>query len=349
MEQKTIKIFFVWHWLKKTSEDAHGTFAVFDSLMFAIRQLSKLYNVKIICLSEENSGKYFCKEQEIEYVFLKTEGEIIKWLSAHPSDVIFINHHSKNYKGFLKEINNLKALKLIYYSSPILIKAGNFKSWIMNLLSNSANKELKKLDYHFVHHDYQKKQLLSVLKIDEERVLVAPKTADLEIFRPAKEEKKWDCVYPGRCTEGYWKRPELAIEACAIARKTLVMPGAKLTKAYKYVTVFNNWLNAKELADVFNKSKCMVITSDDTEMGPRVIPESAACNLPIICCSDSSACSSHIKKIGGFIARPDPSDLAEKIRLAVNTICNTRQQLIDLNYTYDLLFNKILKIIKKHY
>jgi len=181
--------------------------------------------------------------------------------------------------------------------------------------------------------------------IPEDKIIVAPKTADLNVFKPLNIDKKWDCIYPGRCTEGYWKRPELAIEACQIAGKSLVMPGANLKRTYNHVKIFNKWLTPFELNIIYNQSRCLLITSNYKEMGPRVIPEAAACNIPIVCCSDSPANVSYVEKIGGFIAKPDPLDIAGKIKLATNTICNSREQLKNLGLTRDLILKKILEIL----
>lgn len=287
---KRKKIYFVWHWFKKTSHDLKGAFAVFDSLMFAIQELSKIYNVKVLALSNINQGELFIKEHGIKYVFFKSIEEILDYSLKEKPEVIFLNHHSSNYQSFLNKINSLKSLKIIYYSSPIKL---NLKDTILywktnGLFARNINKEHKKIDYHLVHHEYQKNELME-FDIPEDKIIVAPKTADLNVFKPLNIDKKWDCIYPGRCTEGYWKRPELAIEACRIAGKSLVMPGANLKRTYNHVKIFNKWLTPFELNIIYNQSRCLLITSNYKEMGPRVIPEAAACNIPIVCCSDSPA------------------------------------------------------------
>lgn len=340
------KIYFIWHWKKKTDDKLKGVFAVFDSLLYAIQKLSKDFDVQIICISDVNHGYFFSEEQKIKYYFVKDKAELFDYLKKNSPDVIFLNHHSQKYKDVLKEIEKLNCLKMIYYSSPIKFFDNNIKNIFRNIFKSTISKNHKNINYHFVHHDYQKRQLKKILNLQDKNIIIAPKTADLNIYKPLKIEKKWDCVYAGRSTEGYWKRPELAIEACALSKKTLTMPGAKLKKEYPHVTVFDHWLEACELNNIFNQSKCFIITSDEFEMGPRVIPEAAACNIPIICCSDSPACVSHIKKIGGFIAEPNFKDISEKIDLATKTICNSREQLISLGYTYDLIYNKILEIIR---
>jgi len=350
VEKKEINIYFVWHWQKKTSEKLKGAFSVFDSMMQAIKLLSKnqKYNVKVLCISNVNSGEYYSEEQGLGYFFVKTLEDVAGYLKESKPDYIFLNHHGKDYYELLREVNQISCKKVIYYSSLIRLRDKNLFSSLKNALQNkSPVKEFEKIDFHITHHEYQKKELLAQLKIKEDRIFVAPKTADLEKYKPLNVSKEWDCIYPGRCSEGYLKRPELAIKACEIAGKTLVMPGAKLDNTYEHVTTFDDWIQESELISLYNKSKCLLITTNYREMGPRVIPEAAACNIPIVCCSDSSACVSHVKKIGGFIAEPNVHDIARQINLATKTICNTRDRLIEIGYAYDLIYKTILEILSE--
>jgi len=346
--QGYLKIRFVWHWYKKTSKELNGAFSVFDSLLFAIQKLSEKYDVEILCLSKIGQGKYFTKQQQIKYVFFKTKNEIISYLQKNEPDVVFLNHHSDDYRLFLKKINALSALKIIYYSSPIKLNGLDFLRFLKRngLGAENINKEHNNINYHIVHHEYQKKQLEKFFGIIANQIFVAPKTADLNVFKPIALRKKWDCVYPGRCREGYWKRPKLAIKACDILDKSLVMPGARLLNQYNNVTVLDRWISSQELNIIYNQSRCLLVTSNYIEMGPRIIPEAAACNIPIVCCSDSLAAVSHVRRIGGFIAKPNPRDIAKKIQLATCTICNSREQLLNLGYTRDLVFKTIESILK---
>ncbi len=238
----------------------------------------------------------------------------------------------------LQNISELSGKKIIYYSSPVIYK-NPFRQYI--------TKSHLKFNFHIVHHEYQKNQLIKKFRIDPSKIIIAPKTADLDLFKPMNLDKKWDCIYPCRGKEGSWKRPELAIEACRIANKSLCMPGANLVNKYQHVTTFDKWQTPEELAVLYNQSKCLVITSDYKEMGPRIMMEAAACNIPIVCCSDSPANISHISKLGGFVAKPKAKDIAQKIELAVKAEVNYRNELERLGFDFDLIYSEILKILKR--
>lgn len=327
--KRGLKFVFLWHWQKRLTREKNAVFAVPDSLINAIGRLSSEYSVKIVALSKTKNYNVYSPEQNIDYVFRKSLKKIIAETTQIDPDFLLINHHPYPYEELQKKLNFLRAKKIIYYSAPI----------------NELNEYHRKMDCHIVHHEYQK-EILKKKGINPEKIFIAPKTADMKIFKPMAVGKKWDCIYPMRGTIGYWKRPELAIKACKLNNMSIIMPGAKIPSEYYWVTTPNEWKTPEELTVLYNQSKCLVITSNESEMGPRVIPEAAACNIPIVCCSDSPACVSHVKKIGGFVAEPDPEDIAEKIKLAIQEKVNTRQRLIELGFDYDLIYRILSGIIK---
>jgi len=335
---KKIKVYFIWHWQKKTSEELKGAFAAFDSMIHAIALLSKDpgYSVKILTVSNANHGPFESVEQGINYVFFKTAEEIANFMKNDQPDFLFLNHHSRGYRKFIKELVKLKAKKTIYYSASIIYK-NPFKQYV--------TKHHKKLDFHMVHHEYQKQQLIDKFKIDSSKIIIAPKTADLDLFKEMKMEKKWDCIYPCRGGERSCKRPMIAINACKILSKSICFPGAKFKGNYPWVTTFEKWQTPEDLSVLYNQSRCLVITSNYKEMGPRVIMEAAACNLPIVCCSDSPANVSHVTKLGGFIAEPNPEDVARKIQLALKTKVDYRSHLNELGLDYELVYRKVKDIL----
>ena len=326
---KELKIVFLWHWLKRSTPELNGVFAAKDSLIHAIGLLSQEYDIKLISLSKDEDYELYSSEQNIYYIFRSSWNELINEVRKINPDILFINHHPSNYTKILKNLSLLRAKKIIYYSSPIRHLSGYHKA----------------LNAHLVHHEYQKAILLQK-GVDAKKVYVAPKTADLSLFKPVKTVKKWDCIYPMRGKIGYWKRPELAIKACKIKKFSICMPGAVIPPKYNWVTTYDKWVSQRELAKLYNQSKCLVITSNDREMGPRVIPEAAACNIPIVCCNDNRACVSWVKKIGGFIAEPDPVDIAEKIEEAISsTNVEYRENLIKLGYDSDLIYKVLNDIL----
>lgn len=341
-----MRLAFVWHWYKRTSPELAGAFAAEDTLIKAIRRLTNEGEQAVIfALAEESYavGHTFSKRQGIWYTLVPDRETLLSEVCCFDPDMIFLNHHPFNYDDVLQGITKLRAKKAIYYSSPI-----------------SSHPITQTFDAFLVHHSYQADQLIG-LGIDACKIHIAPKTADLDCFYPIEgTRKKWDCIYPARGGFGYWKRVELAVEACRLIGKTIVLPGAnipgslnidpvsirrhvarrflllwrKLTsrinklQEFPWVTTLS-WQTPEELSRIYNQSGCFVITSNNMEMGPRVIPEAAACNLPIVCCSDSRACVSYANVLGGLIAKHDPQDIASKIKLALSLTPKSRQLLLE--------------------
>ncbi len=327
--KKGLKIVFLWHWQKRLTDEEKPVFAVPDSLINAAGRLSSDYIVKLVAFSKERDYEVHSAKQNIDYIFRTSLEGLMSAVTDIDPDILLINHNPNPYEKLQKMLNRLRAKKIIYYSAPI----------------KELNQYHKKIEYHLVHHKYQK-EILKRKGIDPKKIVVSPKTADMEIFNPGDIEKKWDCIYPMRGGMGYWKRAELAIEACKLNNMLIVMPGAKIPPEYSWVTTFGEWKSPKEMARLYNQSKCLVITSNEKEMGPRVIPEAAACNIPIVCCSDSPACVSHVKRIGGFVAEPNPKDLAEKIKLALQEKLDSRRRMDELGFDYDLNYRTLSNLIK---
>lgn len=324
-----LKIVFLWHWQKRLTKEENAVFAVPDSLINAIGKISSDYSVKLVAISKKRDYEIYSPEQNIHYIFRKSLKKIISVTNKINPDVLFVNHHEASYEKLQKKVDSIK-VKFIYYSAPII----------------ELNKYHRNLDGHIVHHEYQK-EILEEKGIESQKIFIAPKTGNMDIFKPMKIEKKWDIIYPMR-GKTFRKRPQLAIEACRINNMSIVMPGAKVPSEYHWVTTFEEWNTPEELATLYNQAKCLAITSNDEEMGPRVIPEAAACNIPVVCCSDARACVAHVKKLGGFIADQNPQDIAEKIKLAIHTKVNTRQRLIELGYDYDLIYRVLSDLIKNY-
>lgn len=335
MEKNNLKIVFVWHWVKRLKTGRDGEkIAVEDTLFDAIYKLAHEHEVTIIALSPHTPVEYVDEGKKVRYIFCQDQDQIVTYVRRIKPDILFLNHHSQPYDSFLADMLDLETTTIIYYSSPILLQTFDllrFK-YHFGIRAEPLSVLHKKINFHIVHHQFQKDILAQKLSLDQARIFVAPKSANLDIFFPLPNiQKTWDVIYPGRSTEGYWKRPELAIKATAKLGLSLFMPGAKLKKIYPHVTIPKGWLDDHELNLAYNQSRILLVTSDYREMGPRVIPEAMACNIPVICCADSPACVSHVKQIGGYIAKPDTHDIAKKILLARQTICNTRGEMIRID------------------
>ncbi len=339
-----MKLAFLWHWQKKTLPHLRGAFAAEDTLIKAIGRLtSEGEDAMVFAIgpSEYVRPPFLCDSQNVWYRLCPNREQLVDALADFDPHVVIMSHEPKDYDDVLEAVQRLSARKIMFYSAPI-----------------TPNEITRQFDAFFVHHAFQG-EVLAQIGYSRDKVVVAPKTADLDVFCPAADEvHRWDCIYPSRGGFGYWKRIEMAVEACRLAGKTLVVPGGRIPgtldcgarapgrlierrlparlsdftmryrrRPFPWLTTLA-WQTAAEMAERYNQSRCFVITSNEREMGPRVIPEAAACNLPLVCCSDSPACVSYTEKLGGFIADPNPKDVAAKILQALAAPSATRESLL---------------------
>jgi glycosyltransferase involved in cell wall biosynthesis len=347
------KCFIVWHWNKRFKGNPdRPIIAVEDTLLDALYQLAPNLDLRIIAISPDGttSKEYFDTEHKIQYILRTSHTAITQYTRQHKPEVIIFNHHSQPYDTLIEQLVDVCEHSVIYYSAAIwlqFIDRLRFK-YRNGLFSNPINHTFELIDEHIVQHAYQKQQLLKHTKIPEDRIHIAPKSANPNLFFPEPHVKKtWDVIYPGRCTERYLKRPELAIQATKKLSLTLCMPGARLKRSYSNVTVPKGWLDAPQLRAFYNQSKVLLITTNYREMGPRVIPEAMMCNLPVVCCSDALACVSHVQQIGGYIAKPTVHDISKKLLMALQTYTNTRDELLRLDHP-NRIFTILVKILKEH-
>lgn len=326
------KIFVVWHWYKKLTNDSQQpSIAVEDTLFDALYALAEHFDVTLISLNQHKLPSYRDEKNGVNYVFCQNQKEIIEYANLHRSDVLLLNHHSQPYDDLIEQLLPTTDTSILFYSSAIQLQPLDLLRFKLHhgLFAHPVSRVYKKINYHLVHHAYQKNELMHQTQLSPDRIFVSPKSANPSYFSPTKNgTKKWDTIYPGRCTEGYLKRPELAIKATDQLNMTLFMPGAKLKKTYPHVTTSTQWMDRNALNEAYNQSDVLLITTNYREMGPRVIPEAMMCNLPVVCCADSTACVSHVKKFGGYIAKPNVHDITKKLLLAKSTNVNTREELI---------------------
>lgn len=322
-----MKIIFLWHWQKKIKPDGTGFF-VEDSFIYAIGKLSQEHEVYLFAINKNSVDKeVWCKSQNIRYKFYSTVDKLIDAVKKEQPDILFYNHHPDDFYNIRKELNLSSKIKGIYFSAPITPAP----DWAdMNIL--------------MVHHNCHKNQLIQ-LGVPETNIWVSPKTANEKIFYPRKIEKKWDVIYPARGGLGYWKRLELIVEACKLAKLSLVIPGSNLDATdLKHVTVLP-WLTPEELAIAYNQSRCLAVTSGFQEMGPRIIPEAVMCNIPFVVCNDSPAGVSHAQRLGGLISKPNPRDFAKMLKKAVQLNNDFRKRALELGMDYESNYRVLKEIL----
>jgi len=213
-----------------------------------------------------------------------------------------------SYPPFYNDIGGLwlhNRIKTPYTSEIMHVtgypKAGNFKEWFYKILTRLFVKKItKKAKAIRTINQTQVSEFLIKRGVDKEKIKYIPAFyIDFEIFKPFDfaqgKPKKYDIVFSGRLV----KNKGINLLLRAIRNVKIQMPNVKLAitgsgplenKIKNYIKnndLKNNidligWVKGtKELADIYNQSKLMVMPSFN-EGGPRVTLEAMACKVPVL-------------------------------------------------------------------
>ncbi len=140
-----------------------------------------------------------------------------------------------------------------------------------------------------------------------------------DMFKPMNLEKKWDGIHQG--TSASWKRQWLGAEAF----KEKMLLAGRFQETDQFPFTESARLGATvlpeqpypEVAKLLNTSHCLIQTADFWGGGQRATLEAMACDVPVICMSDSPKNREYVEE-SGFGEVSEPS--APQIREAFNRI-----------------------------
>jgi len=131
--------------------------------------------------------------------------------------------------------------------------------------------------------------------VSEEKIVYIPSMyIDLGIFKPMEFEKEYDLIFVGRLEPN--KGIELLLEAIKNLKsqipslKCLIVGDGPLKKKLLHycttalqanATFYGRAINLREIAELMNKSKILIMPSYN-EGGPRVVLEAMACGVPVL-------------------------------------------------------------------
>lgn len=135
-----------------------------------------------------------------------------------------------------------------------------------------------------------------------------------EIFHPQDLTKKYHGIHHGTCAS--WKRQWLVGEA--FGATGLVVGRYQQTDSSPFdrckekgCLVFDE-KNPEELSILMNQSMACIQTSDYWGGGQRCTLEAMACNIPVICMTDSPKNREYVEESGfGKIAEPNPGSIRD--------------------------------------
>lgn len=143
-----------------------------------------------------------------------------------------------------------------------------------------------------------------------------------EIFFPKDIPKIYGGIHHGTCAS--WKRQWLVGEA--IGQQGIVVGRFQETDrspfeicAKKGCTVMDEQL-PEEVCNLLNQSHVCLQTSDVWGGGQRCTLEALACNLPVVCMSDSPKNREYVEESGcGFVSEPNAQDILRLYDLCLRT------------------------------
>ena len=148
-----------------------------------------------------------------------------------------------------------------------------------------------------------------------------------EIFVPKQLQKKWSGIHHGTCAS--WKRQWLLAEA--LGKAGVVVGRTQETDSHPFdeckrlgTTVIPEQL-PEEVCNLLNQSYVCVQTSDMWGGGQRCTLEALACNIPVVCMSDSPKNREYVEESGcGMVTEPNARDIARAVTLTQSTDWGTR-------------------------
>ena len=144
-----------------------------------------------------------------------------------------------------------------------------------------------------------------------------------ELFKPKSQPKLFDVFFPA-CFAA-WKRHDLFAESVK-GMRALACGWFQEHEPWCYeacqkagvLTIPH--VPSHLLPDLYNASKCVLITSDSTGGSQRSVLEAMACNVPCIVMSDSDKTSEYIRAAGAdvLISEPNPQAIREKVSIVTS-------------------------------
>lgn len=148
-----------------------------------------------------------------------------------------------------------------------------------------------------------------------------------EIFKPYMVPKVYVGIHAGTCAS--WKRQWLLGEAlgprgCVVGRYQETDP-SPFDRCKVLGTVILPEQTPEQLVMTVNSALICVQTSDFHGGGQRATLEAMACNIPVLCMSDSPKNMEYVTESGaGLITEPNKEDIAKAIGLMISTDYGTR-------------------------
>lgn len=217
-------------------------------------------------LSKDDYGEvwYWGGKRKVKYA----ENFVERWVPNFDKtnlpfqpDVIFARGGFPAYDGIL---GRTKSFKIYYGAGRRHVPQNRFKAFDL-ILTDSP------------------RQLADIQKVSKSPASLFPKPAAENIFRPTPSQKAYDVIFIGNEAPDDKKGHKYALSSIP-PRFSVVCVGiasSKLRKKFPHIH-FTGWIPRKRIPEYYGKSKVALVTAAKVDSCPRVIPESLACNCPLL-------------------------------------------------------------------
>ena len=281
----------------------------------------------------------------VRYVFLVSKS----WMHAFCGSRSFGEKRlSENFS--IIYTSNEKELKSIVSTSNLVIHRGNYEEW-NGLVDNKTCKYIflpcwSKISPDKIKFDILKKNTTvfvddpgvrdSFLSADYKSQIFKKPAMSLFYQNSATKNKDIDICFICSSTDRKHKRADLFIDGMKeldkiVSRQIQVcLVGDSSSHGDKISSMNFSNLKIKQayggrrvgrdrIAETLDRAKLSVCTSD-FDANPRIIAESLAKNVPVLCASDLAGGKFQINKKTGLIFDPTPKDLADKIAFGLSIV-----------------------------
>lgn len=172
-----------------------------------------------------------------------------------------------------------------------------------------------------------------------------------QIMKPQISVLRWDGIHHGTCAS--WKRQWLVGEALGQAGLVVGRYQETDPKPFddckKFGTTVMDEQTPEMIAKLLNQSFTCVQTSDKWGGGQRCTLEALACNLPVICMTDSPKNREYVEESGcGIVTEPNAQNIARAVAIAKSTDWGSKgRDYIMKNWTSQHYANNLLQWIEK--
>lgn len=324
-----MKLAFVWSFEKPDGLD--GWKLKDDSFQYTIRRLAedqdKQGNQNKCYILAKNGADIDCEDEKTKNLFYKlrrSELEIIKELTRIDPDVIFAQGFGTGLGNSIPDFFPDTKKVLTYVGGEIL---GNFNGY--NVIS--------------VSRDFQKKEVESKMTREDCKVVVVPYGADTTRFKIQEDQKKLVDVL-------------IVASDLPVKRLGLLRQARKELKDLKFSFIGSEARIPYEyMPNVYNSAKISAIVSTREDGGPRVVPESFACGVPVLTCHDSEGVWTATERFEevGEIVRPRVDNIVEGIKRLIDRCDDDMRlkcrEIAEKELSYKQMYKKYVDVLNGLY